>query len=142
MRIENDQIKNIVNPIDPQDAMTMDTASSTAGGIPRVYRSNVQQTSVWEYLGSTTVSGGNAVFNLTTDGTSTGPAIFPTAVFTESINITIFDTTNSYIYGAPTIGTGNKTITFVVNRIGLSLGIIVFTAAANGITVKLSVKGN
>lgn len=136
------RLKNVADPTGTQDAMTQHTATSTAGGIPRVYRQNTVQTNVWEYENSVVVASGTVTFNLTTDGTSTGTAIFSTAVFTESINITIFDATNSYVYSAPTVAGNRKTITFTVNKVGLSLGIIVFVSAANGTTVNLTVKGN
>lgn len=110
--------------------------------IPRIIRNASIQNNVWECETHANVASGTVTFNLTTDGTSTGPAIFPNAVFTESINLMISDTGNTYNYGVGTIGTGNKTITFTVNKVGLSLAVLVWISAANGVTVYLTVKGN
>lgn len=133
---------NVADPINAQDVMNLETASATAAAIPRVYWENTQMTGVWEYYNNVVVASGVVTFNLTKDGTPTGTALFPNNVFKESINLTLFDASNSYVYSVPTIGTGNKTITFTVNKVALSLGLLNFTSAANGATVYLSLKGN
>lgn len=136
------QMKNISDPVDSQDAMTMNTANTTAGGIPRVWVNGARKTSVWEYFSSATVSGGNVVFNLTDDGTATGNAVF-TNVYLESLNIIIYSATIQYQFSAPTISANKKTLTVTVGAIGtVILGIIQFISAANGITVYAQIKGD
>lgn len=142
MDIIDNQIKNIVDPVASQDAMTMNSAQNTAGGIPRVWVNGAQKTSVKEFFGSATVSSGNVTFNMTTDGTATGPAIF-TNVYTESINLFVFDVANQYQFSGLSIAASKKTLTITVGRLGsVLIGIIQFVTAANGVTVYLQVKGD
>lgn len=107
----------------------------------QLYKSGVLKTPVRMYTGSATVSSGNAIFYLTDDGTSGGNAIFNN-VYQESFNWTINDATNSFQVGSYTLAGNKKSITVAVNRIGLSLGLIIFTSAANGTTVYFTVWGD
>lgn len=135
------QIQNIADPVNNQDAMTMNSAMNTAAGLPRVWVSGVHKSSVWEYYASATVSTGTAVFYITDDGTSGGNAVFAN-IYTASINLLIHDSNDLYNYSSVTVAGNKKSITVTVNQIALSLGVIVFTAAANGTTVYLQVKGD
>lgn len=136
----NGQLKNVIDPVDNQDAMTKNTATTTVGTIPRVNLNGVVQSSVWECARSATVSSGTVIFNLTTDNTSGGTAIFAT-IFKESANFWVDDATNQYQLGGYTISANKKTLTLTVNKVGLSLGILVFTSAANGVPVNMTIKG-
>lgn len=142
MILENGQLKNVVDPVDMQDGMTMSSAMNTAAGIPRVWVNGVRKSSVWEYYASATVSSGNVVFNLTDDGTSGGNAVF-TNVYLESLNLIIYSSTAQYQFSAPVVSANKKTLTVTVGVLGtVILGIIQFVTAANGITVYAQIKGD
>lgn len=140
MRIENGQIKDIVDPTDAQDAMTQNQATATAANIPRFNDNGVTKSSVIDIARSAVVSGGSVTFNLTTDNTPTGTALC-TTVFKESMNWWVDDSVNQYQLGNYSLSADKKTLTLTVNKIGLSLGVLVFTSAANGITVNMTIKG-
>lgn len=145
MILENGQLKNVVDPVDMQDGMTMNSAMSTAAGIPRVYVDSVQQTNVWSCKMHTNTSGGNAVFYLTKDGTSSGIAIFPNNVFLSSLNVITYSSVALYQSSAPTLSNSNKTLTVGINQMtGVSLlnGLINLVTASNGITVYMQIEGN
>lgn len=110
--------------------------------VVQAYVNGTKYNNVFPYFASATVSGGNATFWLTDNGLSTGNAVFKNNVFTNSINLITSDATNQYNYSTFTVGTGNKSLTVAVNKIALSLGIIIFTGAANGTTILLQVSGN
>lgn len=140
--LENGQWKNIIDPVDTQDAMTMNSAQTTASGIPRVWVNGVHKASVWEYYSSATVSSGNVVFNLTDDGTSGGNAVF-TNVYLESLNLIVYSATVQYQFSNPTVSGNKKTLTVTVGQLGtVILGVIQLVSAANGITVYGQVKGD
>lgn len=142
MILENGQLKNVVDPVDPQDAMTMSLAQTTVAGLPRVWVNGVHKSTVWEYYASATVSSGTVVFNLTDDGMGTGNAVF-TNVYLESLNLIIYSSTAQYQFSAPTVSSNKKTLTVTVGAIGtVILGIVQFISAANGITVYAQVKGD
>lgn len=139
---QGNKIINVANPVNPQDAMTMNSAQTTAAGIPRVWVNGVHKTSVWEYFSSATVSSGNVVFNLTDDGTGSGNAVFSN-IYLESLNLIIYSSSAQYQFSAPTISANKKTLTVTVGVLGtVILGIIQFVTAANGITVYAQVKGD
>ena len=136
------QMINIADPINAQDAMTMNSANNTASGIPRLWNNGVSKTTVKEFCGSSTVSSGSVTFNLTTDGTSTGPAIFSN-VYQESTNLWINDASNQYQFGGYSLSGNKKTLTFTINKLGTVIaGLIQFISAANGVTVYLQIKGD
>lgn len=142
MIVENGQIKNLVDPVDAQDGMTMNTAMNTVAGIPRVWVNGAHKSSVWEYFSSATVSSGNVVFNLTDDGTSSGNAVF-TNVYLESLNLIIYSSTIQYQFSNPVVSGNKKTLTVTVGQLGtVILSIVQFITAANGITVYAQVKGD
>lgn len=100
-----------------------------------------------QYTGSNAISGGagNVVFNLTTDGTTSGPAIFTNIHFMKA---EINDSSTNYNY-AYTITNSNKLLTINCKSpailtpalLGISvLGLAVNTA--NATTVTIIVKGN
>lgn len=157
MKVENGQIKNLVDPTDPQDGMTLNHATNLAASLPRTYQTGTQRANVWNYVSSATVSNGVAVFNLTHNGLSGGNAVFPAAVFKESAKFWVDDANNAYVFGGYTLASDRKTLTVTVNRLATTnanglinlLGSlvsfvtgIVFTSAANGTVVHLSVLGN
>lgn len=91
---------------------------------------------------SAVVSGGVATFYLTEDGTAGGKAIFKT-VHKESANFWIDNAAAQYQFGGWNLSADKKTLTINVNRLGsVLLGIIQFTAAANGDTVNMTVWGD
>lgn len=116
-------------------------ATNNLNMIPRLWLAGTRKSLVKDFDTSATVASGNAVFYLTDNGLSTGNAIF-TNPYTQSINLITFDSANQYQYGTPVFSSGNKILTIPVTRLGLSLGIITFTSAANGTVVYLQVKGD
>lgn len=109
--------------------------------ISQVFVSGVKKINVKEYYGTATVNNGTATFNLTTDGTATGPAIF-TSVYSESVSIRIFDSSNSYVYDVPVISANKKTLSVSINKLGsVIVGVIQFITAANGVTCYIQIKG-
>lgn len=140
--LENGQLKNVVDPVDSQDAMTMNSAMATAAGIPRVWVNGSQKSSVWEYHSSATVSGGTVTFYLTDNGLSTGNAVF-TNIYLESLNLIVYSNASQYQFSSPTIAGNKKSITVTIGALGtVILGIVQFVSAANGTTVYLQVKGD
>lgn len=91
---------------------------------------------------SKTVSSGTVTFYLTNDGTATGTALFPTNVFIGTGNFWVNDAINQYQMGGYTLSTDHKSLTLTVNKIGLSLGILVFIASTTGTTINMSIRGN
>lgn len=116
--------------------------------VVQAYNNATQRLGAFPIFASSTVATGVAVFYLTTDGTSTGTAIFPNSVITDSVNVTPNDSTA--LYGLSWAFTNsNKTLTVTVNK-SSSTGVISLLglnllgspiAAANGTTVKLQVWG-
>ena len=101
------------------------------------------------YTNSATVLSGVVGFNITVDGTSGGTALFPNGPITSSLNWYVNDSTALYPISA-IWSNGNKTLTLTVNKstptglislLGLNLlGSPI--AAANGVTVNVSIIGN
>lgn len=108
----------------------------------QAYVNGTKYANAFPYFSSATVTSGIATFYLTDNGLSTGNAVFPNNVFTQSINLITSDLSNTYQYGTFTVAANKKSIAINVNKLGLSLGILVFTVAANGITVFLQITGN
>lgn len=106
------------------------------------YSNGVKYSQVFPYFSTATVTAGVATFYLTDNGLSTGNAVFPNNVFANSINLITSDATNQYNYSGFTIAANRKSIAVIVNKIALSLGIIVFTSAANGTSAYLQISGN
>lgn len=105
---------------------------------PRLWLAGVRKSLVKEVATSAVVSGGAVSFSL---ADSSNAAIFAN-VYKESANFWIEDTANQYQFGGYTLSADRKTLTVTVTRIALNLGVIVFTAAANGKVVYLTIKGD
>jgi hypothetical protein len=154
MKIENGQIKDLVDPSDSQDGMTLNHATNLAASLPRYYSGGTQQSNVWIITRSAVVSGGSVAFDLTDSGT--GSAILTTGMFISSINLQTFDPVNVYTYGTPVLSADKKTLTVPINKqafssanglinlVGVLLSFltgVVFNAAPNGLTVYLRMEG-
>lgn len=130
---------------DDIDSVWTQTENSNAfdlSVLPRIYQSGVRKTNVIQIVRSAVVASGIATFYLTDNNLVSGNALFSSAVFKESANFWIDDSTSQYQMGGYTLSADRKTLTLTVNKIGLSLGIIIFTSAANGTTINLSILGN
>lgn len=108
----------------------------------QAYEGTTQRTGTFPIFKSVTVSGGTAVFNLTSDGTSGGTALFPNGVIADSVNATVSDATASYQMSWA-FSNSNKTLTVTANKLTTAniLTGVLGQATANGSVVKLSVWG-
>ena len=91
---------------------------------------------------SATVSSGVAVFHLTSDGLSTGTALFPNGVIVDSVNAFVSDATASYQMSYA-FSNSNKTLTVTANKLttaNILTGLLGQTQA-NGSVVKVTVWG-
>lgn len=91
-----------------------------------------------DYMGSANVSSGTIVLYLTTDGTSTGTALFPNGI--DYMKAEVSNSSASFNYGYA-LTNSNKTLTITVNTVSVTLGLLSFNSAANGSTVSVLVKG-
>lgn len=154
METRNGQIKDLVDATDNTDGITAEQATVTYQGTNNTI---TKQILAKEYCGSVTVSGGTATYYLTTDGTSTGTALFSNNVFKSTANFWVDDANNSFVYGGYTVSNSNRTLVVSISRLSASssnalinlLGAvtsfltgIVFTGAANGTVVHLRIRGN
>lgn len=91
---------------------------------------------------SATVSSGTVVFNMTSDGTSGGTALFPNGVIQDSVNLTVNDATAAYQMSW-VWSNSNKTLTVTANKLTTAniLTGILGQGQANSSVVKLSVWG-
>lgn len=112
------------------------------GAATDVYVNGTKYSNCKRVAFSKAVSGGTVVVYLTDDGTVNGNALFTNNVFPQFLNPWVNDAVNSYQFGGYTLSSDKKTLTLTVNKIGLSIGVLVFTSAANGVTVNLSIVGN
>lgn len=95
------------------------------------------------YQSFTVTTAGTAVFQLTADGTSTGTALFPTEVFTDSVQPIVNDATSSYQF-AWALTNSNKTLTVTINKLSTAnilTGVLGQAAAPVGTIVKVVVEG-
>lgn len=114
---------------------------------PVIYSGATLRTNPVEYTSTGTTSSGTVVFQLTTNGISTGPADFPNNI--DYMKAEVSDSTNSYNY-AYVLSNSNKTLTVTVSRSAPTgvislLGISVLgapVATPNGTSVNIFVKGN
>lgn len=125
--------------------ITVDTKgriTSATSAPPKAYQGTTLRTSVFPIFKSATVSGGVAIFYLTSDGTSTGTALFPNGIIEESINLFVSDSAASYQM-AYTLTNSNKTLSVTTNKLGTAniLTGILGQVAGNGATVRLQVWG-
>lgn len=109
---------------------------------PHAYEGTTNRTNAFPVFKSATVSSGTAVFNLTTDGTSGGTALFPNGVIADSVSPSVSDATASYQM-AWVFTNANKTLTVTANKLTTAniLTGLLGQAAANAAVVKLSVWG-
>lgn len=101
--------------------------------------------SVKEYVGSSTVSSaGNAIFYLTSDGTSTGTALFTTVTYANPF---VNDSAVNYSYSWSYNGTTKALTVNVKAAVGINVSLIGLTLlglpsnVANGTAVSVFVKG-
>lgn len=95
---------------------------------PDVYFGTTKQTSPKLYTNSFTITtAGTAVFNLTSDGTSTGTALMTLPNLT-SLNVWVNDATSQYQASAA-LSNSNKTLTVTINKAGF------VTVALLGLTI-------
>lgn len=89
-----------------------------------------------------TTSSGNVVFNLTTNNSPTGTALF-TNVYLDAIQVEAYSTGAVLLFGAPTLAGDKKTISFPVNQVtAVLLGLLNIVTASNGITARLMIVGD
>lgn len=123
-------------------------SSNVTLSIPSVYNGTTLVSNPKTFTASATVASGVAVFYLTADGTSTGTALFPTGPITSSLNWFVNSASTLYLAN-PVWSNSNKTLTLTVNSASSTgtislLGLNLLgspTAAANGVTVNISVSG-
>lgn len=89
---------------------------------------------------------GNVVFQFTTNGLSSGTAIFPNGPFSNSEIFRAEDGTNPAAFGVAVWSNSNKTLTVPMNRVGtavtlLGISVLGATIAANGTVVYATVWG-
>lgn len=114
----------------------VDVSSGTASNLAGCYPALVKAT----------VSGGNAVFQLTTNGLAGGTAIFTNGAILNSPTFRAEEGTNPIATGAPIWSNSNKTLTVPVSRVGtavsiLGISVLGATVAANGTVVYATVWG-
>lgn len=121
------------------DKAKLDVLSANTG---IAYEGTTTRVNAFPVFKSATVSSGVAVFNLTTDGTSGGTALFPNGVVADSVNVFVSDASASYQM-AYAFSNGNKTLTVTANKLTTAniLTGILGQATANGSVVKLQVYG-
>jgi hypothetical protein len=102
-----------------------------------------------EWIDSVTVSGGNAVFYLTSDHTSTGTAIC-SAIFPVGVDVHTVDSSASFARGVATVAGNLKSVTVPVNKQILTgvvvlsinvLGSVAYSATPNGTVVNATIIG-
>lgn len=119
---------------------------SIPGNIPKSYNGTTQRTNPVEFTYTATITSGAGVIYLTSDGTSTGTALF---INIDYIKAEVSDSTSNYNY-AYALTNSNKTLTITASRstptgVIALLGISVLgspTAAPNGTSISVFIKGN
>lgn len=106
---------------------------------PKSYNGTTLRTAPVEYTNSGSFSSGSVVFYLTSDGTSTGTALFPTAI--DTVNITINGTSGNLYTASYALTNSNKTLTITGTQISSIIGLLTLASAANGVNVNVWVKG-
>lgn len=124
------------------------TATSFPTIVNYCYEGTTKHTNCVTYSNALTVSSGTVTANFTTDGTSTGPSVFPTGnLIVSSMNISCND--NSVPYSASFPGgttSSTKSVVFTVNKSSgiltvLTLSVLGAPAAANGSTCNIQATG-
>lgn len=109
---------------------------------PKAYEGTTLRANAFPIFAHATVASGVAVFNLTSDGTSGGTALFSNGIIQDSINLFVSDATASYQMSFA-LTNSNKTLTVTTNKLTTAniLSGILGQAAANGAVVKLQIWG-
>lgn len=118
---------------------------------PIAFSSGTEKPGDYPYISSAAVAGGAGVvrFYLTTDGTSSGAAIF-SEIDADSVQVQVWNSTNSYIPASVTVDTNKKYIDVTMKQLTFTSGLAgilnVLTGASlvsapNGTTVKCVVFG-
>lgn len=150
-------ISNKVDKITGKGLSTEDytsTEKSKLGGIAagatvntKLYNGHTLVTGAFPIVKKATVSGGNFVVHLTSDGTSGGTALFAN-VYLDSLQLSAIDGVAPHMYGTPVLSNSNKTLTVPVTKSAgvyvslLSLTLLGAAAAANGTEVRALIYGN
>lgn len=101
----------------------------------------VRKTGTLIFSSQATTSTGNVTFWLTDNGTSTGNAVF-SEIYPSSITVSTYGTGAQYQTASPVVSADKKSVTVSVNQVtAVLLGLLQFTAAANGVDVRLIVLG-
>lgn len=108
----------------------------------RAYEGTTLRSNSFPIFKTATVASGVAVFYLTTDGTSSGTALFSNGIIQSSIQLIVNDASASYQYGWA-LTNGNKTLTVTTNKLSTAniLTGVLGQSAANGSVVNLTVYG-
>lgn len=107
------------------------------------YQNTTLKTSIISVYQSSEVSSGVAVFQLTTDGISTGTSIFQNEIFPESIHFYVNDATSAYQFGWE-LTNDDKTLIVTVNKLGsadIATGVLSQVSAPDATVVNFSAKG-
>lgn len=134
-------LSNVDNTSDTSKPIS--TATQTAlDAKGKAYEGTTAHANSIEYFGHGTVASGVAVFQLTSDGTSTGTALFPNGIIQDSVSLTVSDATASYQMSYA-FTNSNKTLTVTANKLTTAniLSGILGQSAANGAVIKLTVFG-
>lgn len=108
------------------------------------YEETTKRTNAFWVSSNATVGATSAVYQLTSDGTSTGTALCPNGVILGSAQPVARDATLPYSYGVPVISNSNKTLTIPVNKSSgiltvLTLSVLGAPVAATGSSVDVVV---
>lgn len=108
----------------------------------QAYEGTTQRLNAFPIIKSATVSSNVAVFNLTSDSTSGGTALFPNGVIQDSVQVSVNDATAAYQMSWA-FSNSNKTLTVTANKLTTSniLTGVLGQAAANAAVVKLQIWG-
>lgn len=119
---------------------------------PTVFVNGTKKINCYDAVKTASVAGGVGVvrFYLDANGDGTGAALFPNEIFSDSVECDVFDNTAIYRVGVPTVDASRKYIDITVKKQALStvsilgndvvIGLL-YSAAPNGTSVRLKVKG-
>lgn len=107
------------------------------------YVSGVLKNDSYIYVSkASTTAGGAITFYITSDGTSSGAAIFNN-VYSDSIAINVYGSAGNYQAYSPTVSGDLKSVTATISQLTTVLGLLTFSAtAATGIDCRLYVMGD
>lgn len=107
--------------------------------IGKAYEGTTLREGVFTIYKQVTVSSGNVVAHLTSDGTSGGTSLCPNGVIGDSINLQPEEGSAPHAFAQPVWSNSNKTVTIAVTKLGMVLGVLTLNQSANGSVVRLSV---